>query len=114
LNYGEGYREFSLKCEISESEGKRIYTAYHSAYPEVKGGFQALIRDMLLKGGVVNLLGRRRVFMGRYDDDTFKKAYAQLPQSSVGDIINERGLIEMYYNKTLYRPVEISARSTMT
>jgi len=111
LNYGLGYKNFALRYEMPESEAKWIIDRYHSAYPGVREGFHQLVKSSLYNNRtLVNLMGRSRVFLGDLNDSTFKEAYAQIPQSTVADVINERGLNFVYYNQQWFRPVELLAQ----
>jgi DNA polymerase-1 len=108
FNYDEGYKKFALIAEIMEGEAKWLIERYHSIYPEVRGVYHQNIRLQLAKDRMItNLMERRRVFTDGWGDDLFKKAYAQIPQSTVADIIDERGLIEVYYNQDRYRESEL-------
>jgi uracil-DNA glycosylase family 4 len=108
FNYDWGSDAFALKNEIPNADGKKIYNAYHTLYPGVKRGFHAYVRRCLrINRTLVNLLGRRTVFLNRLDDNTFKEAFSCIPQGSVGDIINERGIEYIYYNQDLFRSIEI-------
>ncbi len=108
FNYDLGYKNFSLVVEIPEGEAKWLVEKYHSAYPEVRGVYHQNIRLQIAKDKTItNLMGRRRVFTDNWGDDLFKKAYAQIPQSTVADIINERGLIHIYYNQDRFSEVEL-------
>ena len=99
LNYDLGYRRFALELEIPENEAKWLVNRYHSVYPEIRNNYHTLVKNQLSKDRTVtNLMGRRRVFLGRWGDELFKQAYAQIPQSTVADIINERGLTFIYEN----------------
>jgi len=92
LNYGQGYRAFSLQNEITEDVGKFIVDRYFKAYPGV-ANYHRWVQDELNKSRrLVNLLGRQRVYLGRLDYATFKEAYSFTPQSTVADIINHYGL----------------------
>jgi uracil-DNA glycosylase family 4 len=92
LNYDLGYRAFALVCEIPDNEAKFIVERYHSVYPGVRQ-YHAWIRAQLGKDRTIeNCLGRKRLFTNRWSDELFKEAYAFIPQSTVADIINERGL----------------------
>ncbi|MFA6973012.1 MAG: DNA polymerase [Gallionella sp.] len=98
LNYDLGYRAFALVCEIKESEAKYIVERYHSVYPGVRQ-YHAWIRAQLNKDRTItNCLGRRRLFTSRWGDELFKEAYAFIPQSTVADIINARGLAYVMNN----------------
>ena len=98
FNYDWGPDKFALKNEIPNTEGRKIYEAYHTLYPGVKRGFHAYVRRCLrMNRTLTNLLGRKTVFLNILDDKTFKEAFSCIPQGSVGDIINERGIEYVYY-----------------
>lgn len=108
LNYDYGYKNFSLKFEISETQGKWVVARYHRVYPGVRDNYQALVRAQLSKDRTVtNLFGRKRLFLGRWGDELFKDAYAQIPQSTTADKINEQGLNYTYYNQHWFRELEL-------
>ena len=102
LNYDLGYRAFALVCEIQENESKYIVERYHSVYPGVRQ-YHAWIRAQLSKNRTIeNCLGRKRLFTNRWGDELFKEAYAFIPQSTVADIINERGLAYVMNNPAFW------------
>ena len=108
FNYDWGYEAFALKNEIPNSEGKKIYDAYHGLYPGVQRGYHAYVRRCLrINRTLTNLLGRKTVFLDRLDSNTFKEAFSCIPQGSVGDIINERGIEYVYYNQDLFKSIEL-------
>lgn len=107
-NYDMGPATFALKNELKDNVARFLLGRYHGVFPEIRGNYQPTIRAMLAKDRtIVNLMGRRRLFMGQWGDDMFKEAYAQLPQSTVADVVDERGLIHIYYNQDRYREVEL-------
>jgi len=107
LNYDEGPNTFADTNDIPLKDAKAIIEAYHMMYPGVRQGFHTTVRNMLAKNRtVVNLLGRRRLFLDRWGDQLFKDAYAHIPQSTVADVIDERGLAFIYKDPIL-RPVEL-------
>ncbi len=92
LNYDLGYRSFALVCEIPDVDARYIVERYHSVYPGIRQ-YHSWIKAQLSKNRTIeNCLGRKRVFRDRWGDDLFKEAYAFIPQSTVADIMNERGL----------------------
>jgi DNA polymerase-1 len=103
LNYDLGYKQFSLYYEIPEQAGKLIVDRYHAAYPGVRKNFHAYVkRNLTSNRTLTNLMGRKTLFMGnlgdyRERDKIFKEAYACIPQGTVGDVINERGMNFVYY-----------------
>ena len=51
-------------------------------------------------------MGRKTLFLTDLTDETFKAAYSCIPQGTVGDVINERGMAFIYYNK-LFKECEL-------
>lgn len=106
LNYDLSYRAAALIWEVPDNEAKYIVDRYHAVYPGVRQ-MHAWVRAQLNKNRTLtNCLGRRRLFTGRWGDELFKEAYAFIPQSTVADIINERGLA-FVMNNPMMRGVEI-------
>lgn len=108
LNYDLGYKTFAFQYEIPENEGKQLVEAYHKAYPGVRNGFHSFVKRELSKSRTLtNLMGRKTLFLDKWDDNLFKAAYSCIPQGTTGDIINERGLIFIYYNQNQFQPIEL-------
>lgn len=108
LNYDIGYKEFALKNEITEQEAKRLIEKYHQAYPGVRGNYHEMVQSQLAKDRTLtNLFGRRRLFLDKWGRNLFKEAYAQIPQSTTADKINEQGLEYIYYDQQKFRELEI-------
>ena len=122
INYDMGYKTFALKYEMPESEAKYILEKIHRGYPQIRGGYHIVIQQMLKKDRLVeNLFGRKRLFLGpiipSYPSvpqgacqNTYRDAYAQLPQSTAADKINEQGIEYIYYNQHLFSPIELLAQ----
>lgn len=122
INYDESYVKFALVNEMPEGEAKQILETIHRGYPQIRNGYHVLIQDMLKRNRtVINLMGRTRLFLGpiipQYPDiplsecrNTYRQGYAQLPQSTTADKINEQGLEYIYYNQDLFRPIELLAQ----
>ena len=99
LNYDLGYKTFGLYLEIPENDAKFLVNRYHTVYPGVRQGYHQYVQNQLRVGRTVtNLMGRKTVFFDRWGYDLFKDAYACIPQGTVGDLINERGIELIYYN----------------
>lgn len=109
LNYDEGANTFSEKNDIMLAEAKMIIDLYHKVYPGVRNGFHRMLRDMLsMNRTTVNPMGRKRTYLGKWDDKLFREAYNNFPQSTVADVINERGIEYVYFNTDpLFEPVEL-------
>jgi DNA polymerase-1 len=105
FNYDLGYRAFALMCEITDTEGKFVYDRYHASYPGVHQ-YHAWIRAALRESRTItNLFGRSRYFLGDVEE-VARDAYAQIPQSTVADIINRRGIIPIY-REPRFREVDL-------
>ena len=119
IDYDEGYKKFALTNEITEKDAMLIFEKIHQAYPQIRQGYQALIQSMLKKDRTVtNLFGRKRIFMGPIIPNppsvpkaacvaTYREGYAQLPQSTTADKINEEGIEFIYYNQDDFKPIEL-------
>lgn len=119
INYDVSYKTFSLVNEMPERDAKNILEKIHRGYPEIRNGYQQMIIDSLIKTRtVVNLMGRTRVFLGpivpSYPNtpehacrETYRAAFAHLPQSTVSDKINEHGLERIFYHQEEFRPIEL-------
>ena len=108
LNYDLGYKSFSQIYEIPERDAKFIVEGYHSAYPGVRSTFHTYVRQHLATNRTLtNLMGRRTLFLEEWGDSLFKEAYACIPQGTVGDVINERGLEFCYYNQDQFKPLSL-------
>lgn len=109
LNYDLGYKTFALQNEITERDAKVLVNLYHSAYPGVRQGFHAYVKRCINKNRTLtNLMGRKTLFVDIIGDALFKGAYSCIPQGTVGDIIDQRGLNFIYYNKSpLFKNVEL-------
>lgn len=107
LNYNVGPQTFALNYEISVHEATAFIAKIYLAYPGIKVWHQS-IRDQLSKDRTLtNLMGRKCVFRDRWNDDLFRSAYSYIPQSTVGDIINEYGLNYIYFNQDKFHAVEL-------
>lgn len=107
LNYDLGYKSFALYYDLPEKDAKFIVGRYHEVYPELRRNFHGYVKDCLkATRTVTNLMGRKTLFLSDLDDSTFKAAYSCIPQGTVGDIINERGMAFIYYSP-FYQPVEL-------
>ena len=108
LNYGEGFKTFSITNDITEKQGKWVVDRYHMAYPGVRQGFHTMIQLMLRRNRVVtNVMGRKRIFLDQWGEKLLMAAYAHFPQSTVADIINERGIDYIWRDQETFAPLEL-------
>jgi DNA polymerase I-like protein with 3'-5' exonuclease and polymerase domains len=104
---------------MPEAEAKRMIEKIHRGYPQIRDGYHATIQNMLFKNRCVeSLLGRKRLFLGPIKPappntprsaciTTYREAYAQLPQSTTADKINQHGIQLLYYNQDQFPEVEL-------
>ena len=105
LNYGQGYKKFALQNQLQERDAKMIVDGYFQMYPGVKSYQKWVIGELYAKGRrLTNPLGRSRIFFERWGQELFNSAFDFIPQSTVGDIINGRGLNYIYYSSK-FKPV---------
>ena len=108
LNYDLGPINFSERYDIPIKDAKFIHSRYHSVYPGVRSGYQAMLRAQIYKNRTTtNPLGRRRIYLDRLDDQLLRETYNNFAQSTVADIINERGIEYIYYNQDLFAECEL-------
>jgi len=99
LNYDEGYRTFALMNDLMEADAKKVISLYHESYPGVRGVFHEYVKHQLSKDRTLtNSFGFKRKFLDAWNDSLFKAAYAQIPQSTVGQVVNW-ALIKIYENQ---------------
>ena len=104
--YGMSPKRFSLMYHRSIEDSKRILEKFHKHSPKIQGVFWAEI-DAFLRSNryLSNCYGRRRDFLGRYDDDTFKEGLAYSPRRSFRSP-------KIHYAKSIQRLVSLSSRSS--
>jgi len=108
LNYDLGYKVFAFLYEIPEKDAKYIVDKYHQAYSGVRKYHDWIKRQLGATRTLTNVLGRKRRFLGQWGDRLFKEAYSYIPQSTVADIINHRGLLYIWENKdTLFSGLQL-------
>lgn len=89
IHYGRGARSISIANGITLNEAKQRMLLYFGAFPQLRLWHQE-IRDKVTKDRMLKTpFGRIRIFMKRINEETFRSAFAFIPQSIVGDIINK-------------------------
>jgi len=88
-NYGIGYRLAAEVFRIPAKVAKFALEKYHANMPEIESVWWRWIEvQVRAKRILTNQFGRRRVFLGRFDNTTFQIARAFRPQSSISDVNN--------------------------
>ncbi|KKN41712.1 hypothetical protein LCGC14_0720620 [marine sediment metagenome] len=95
-NYAIGHGKFSKLTGLSYGDSKKALNTYYATYPKLKI-WHLKVENMLRRTKMLATpLGRRRAFFDRWGADMFRKAYAFVPQSTVGDYTNI-GLTRLHF-----------------
>jgi hypothetical protein len=72
---------------------------YHANLPAIRGSYFYEIRRLMMRDKcLVNSWGRVLDFRyDRFDEELFRQGYSFPPQSEVADLVNEWGLMPLYY-----------------
>ncbi len=106
MAYGEGKhklmlstnsdaRKFGIDVSISEKQAGQILQTLHGRSPKIRAVYHRDVIQALECNNnrrLINPYGRARTFYGRWGDDLFREAYAQIPQSTVPDHLKHAGL----------------------
>ena len=96
LNYGLGPVHLAITLQCSVKRAKEIRDIYFKRAFEIEG-WQREIREELTKTRqLVTPLGRKRVFRDRLGDELWRKGYAHIPQSTIGEY-NHLAMIKLEY-----------------
>lgn len=87
-NYRGSPRTAVKHAKISYQLAKHALEQYKSALPELVRWWGEIEEEVRTFGRLRTPFGRLRIFFGRRDEALFRSATAQLPQSTVADIIN--------------------------
>ncbi|UCC20485.1 MAG: hypothetical protein JSV62_04125 [Promethearchaeota archaeon] len=89
---------FARNYECSIADATMIVNNFYKARPGIVEYHNWISYKIKVGKPIINLLGRSRKFAGRHNE-ILRKAVNQIPQSSVGDLIDSRGLY--YISKNL-------------
>lgn len=108
LDYDMGYKTFSLQFELPETQGKWLVERFHLGLPGIRQNYHTMVKLQLGKNRTLtNLMGRKTLFLGEWGDRTWKIGFSCIPQGTVGDVINERGLNYIYYHQQAFKAIEL-------
>jgi len=85
-NYNMGSYVLSLLTHLRQSECSLLLERFHAQNPNIRGVFHESIKQIInTKRYLITPHGRRRDFFGRISNETYKQAYATIPQATVSD-----------------------------
>lgn len=86
-------QKFDIKASISEWRAGKNLELFHAASPKIKGIFHRDIRDCLDSSRVlIDPFGGVRVFNGRFDEALYGEGFANIPQRTVGHLVQGAAL----------------------
>ena len=76
-----------------------IVDGYFKMYPGIRTYQKWVIQELYTKSRrLTNPFGRSRIFLDRWGQQLFNAAFDFIPQSTVGDVINSRGINYIYFS----------------
>lgn len=96
-NYRGNYKTMAQQCKIQAPIALHFQTSYFDAFPSIPRWHRWVAQQLQVHRQLTTMLGRRRWFFGRLDDDaTLREAIAYEPQSvATGDYMN-LGLLRVW------------------
>lgn len=101
LSHGSSYygkpRRLSQETSIPVKMVEEFQEKFFRAFPGIQQWHHWVSQMLASQGFLVSLMGRKRWFMGRADEDsTLREAIAYDPQNSIAELLN-RGLFRVWY-----------------
>jgi DNA polymerase-1 len=89
ISYGAGPNVVAdrLGCDVKES--KNLIELYHRANSLLRVWYQTIQAELKATRCLVTPLGRKHRFLEIWGDSLFRSAYSFIPQSTVGDFLNQ-------------------------
>jgi len=95
-NYNAGPGVLAHKLQLPLKEAKELLKKFHNTTPQLHLWHKRIQQQLQSSRTLTNLFGRKHRFLGRYNDSLLRSAYAYIPQSTVGDLLN-LALSRFYY-----------------
>lgn len=88
LNYRMMYERLAVTCNIPLPQALGAYSAYHTAFPEIKEWWDATTKEVTRTRMLFNAYGRRLYILERLEGDALDAIVAFYPQSTIGDKVS--------------------------
>lgn len=88
LNYGMGPVKFAEQLGIGLIEARDLRNRYFAAFPRLQLWHSQVKLQLERTREITTPLGRKRQFTRGWNEDLWKEAWAFVPQSTVGDLLN--------------------------
>lgn len=94
-NYSAGPGVLAAKLGCTLPQAKQLLSNFHNGCPQLRMWHQWIQQELRKTRTLINLLGRKHKFLERWGDNLFRSAYSFIPQSTVGDMLNQ-ALVRLY------------------
>lgn len=98
VNYSAGPVIVATQLGIEVKKAKEYLKQFHNATPQLHIYHKRVKEQLQINRTLITPLNRKHMFTGIWGDGLFRGAYAFIPQSTIGDLLNQ-SLID-YYEKT--------------
>lgn len=86
-------QKFEINMSISEYKAGQMLELFHKASPKIRSVFHAEIQDAInYTRTLIDPFGGLRIFNGRMDESLYQEAYANIPQRTVGHLVQGAAL----------------------
>jgi len=96
LNYSAGPKVLAAELSISAAQAKKLIKLFFSKNHLLTAWHMRIQRQLQQDKTLITPMKRKRRFLSRWGDDLFRSAYAYIPQSTIGDLLNF-ALAEFYF-----------------
>jgi DNA polymerase-1 len=96
LNYGLGPEKLAMMLECSVKQAKEYKATFFRFASEIANWQMQIRTEVERTRTLVTPFGRKRVFRDRMGEDLYRKAYAHIPQSLIGEL-NHLGMVKLEY-----------------
>jgi len=87
-NYASGPGVLANKLDISMAQAKPLLKLYFQKNHLLPIWHKRIQMQLRQDRTMINLFGRKHKFLDRWGDSLFRSAYAYIPQSSIGELLN--------------------------
>ena len=101
-NYGAGVKKFATIIKKTVAEARVLREQYFNLFPEIPQYHEWVKHELETTRKLTTCFGRIRTFTGIIDDEVCRSGNAQIPQSTIADVINT-GILGLW----LIKPPEI-------
>lgn len=107
FNYGETAWRIAEENDLPLFEAKKVFEILESTYTGIRD-YKNWIEDRLAHGRkLTDCFGKSQIFLGDWDQHLINAGCSYIPQSSIATIINNWGLLYIYFNQDKFRPVQL-------